>query len=144
MGAGRLRPVITEFTQSSRINPERMRANAVEAAEQCGILAIPDIGAPEKLDAVLDAWPDGRALVFCDESAESGDAMAALKGIKHERIAILIGPEGGFSEPERARLTALPFVTPISLGPRILRADTAAVAALALVQAVIGDWVERR
>lgn len=140
MGAGRLMPVITEFTQSSRVNVERMRANAVEAAEQCGILAIPDIEGPEKLGAVLDAWPDGRALVFCDESAQGGDAMAALKGIKHEQIAVLIGPEGGFSEPERARLAALPFVTPISLGPRILRADTAAVAALALVQAVIGDW----
>jgi len=141
MGAGRLRPVITDFTQSARVNVERMRANAIEAAEQCGILAIPDIEEPQKLGAVLDAWPDDQALVFCDESAEGGDAAAALKTIGQRRIAVLIGPEGGFSEPERARLAARPFVTPISLGPRILRADTAAVAALALVQAAIGDWV---
>jgi 16S rRNA (uracil1498-N3)-methyltransferase len=140
MGAGRLQPVITQYTQSSRVNLERMRANAVEAAEQCGILTIPDIDTPQKLDAVLDAWPDDRALVFCDESAESGDATGILKSIGAEKITVLIGPEGGFSEAERAHLCALSFVTPISLGPRILRADTAAVAALALVQSAIGDW----
>jgi 16S rRNA (uracil1498-N3)-methyltransferase len=140
MGAGRLRPVITAFTQVSRVNPDRMRANAVEAAEQCGILAIPEIEEPRKLDAVLRDWPAGQALIFCDESAEAGDAATALNAVRGKRIAVLIGPEGGFSEDERAQLRALPFVIPISLGPRILRADTAAVAALALIQAAIGDW----
>jgi 16S rRNA (uracil1498-N3)-methyltransferase len=140
MGAGRLIPVITEFTQVSRINIERMRANAIEAAEQCGILSVPDIDEPRKLDAVLDGWPTERALIFCDESAAGGDPAAALKAIGQQRLSVLIGPEGGFSEAERTRLAALPFVTPISLGPRILRADTAAVAALAIVQASVGDW----
>ena len=140
MGAGRLTPVITEFTQVLRVNTERMRANAIEAAEQCGILSVPGIDEPQRLDAVLEAWPAERALIFCDESASGGDPVKALKAIPQRHLAVLIGPEGGFSEAERTRFAALPFVAPISLGPRILRADTAAVAALALVQASVGDW----
>jgi len=140
MGAGRLSPVLTQFTQVSRVNPERMRANAIEAAEQCGILSIPDIDAAEKLDAVLAGWPADKALVFCDEGAAGGGTLDSLAEIGDRPAAVLIGPEGGFSEPERQHLKSLAFVTPVSLGPRILRADTAAVAALALVQAVIGDW----
>lgn len=140
MGAGRLVPVLTQNTQVSRINPDRMRANAIEAAEQCGILSIPEIGEAEKLDGILQGWERDQALIFCDEGAAAGDARAALEAVEGRKIAVLIGPEGGFSETERQRLAALPFVTAISLGPRILRADTAAVAALALVQSVIGDW----
>ncbi len=139
MGVGRLTPVLTQFTQVGRVNPERMRANAIEAAEQCGILSVPVIDAAEKLQAVLAGWPDDTALIFCDENADGGN-IKSLEGIGERPVAVLIGPEGGFSGPERQHLNSLPFVTPISLGPRILRADTAAVAALALVQAVTGDW----
>ncbi len=140
MGAGRLQPVLTQNTQVSRVNCERMRANAIEAAEQCGILSIPETSEAEKLDTVLQGWPADRALIFCDEGVAAGSAGAALEAIGQTKIAVLIGPEGGFSQAERQRLTGLPYVIPISLGPRILRADTAAVAALALVQSVIGDW----
>lgn len=143
MGAGRLTPVITRHTQVARVNVERMRANAIEAAEQCGILALPEIDEPRPLADVLAAWPTeqpGRRLIFCDEGEEAADPIAALSGLPPSPLAVLIGPEGGFSEEERAQLRALPFVTAISLGPRILRADTAAVAALAVVQALLGDW----
>jgi 16S rRNA (uracil1498-N3)-methyltransferase len=145
MGAGRLRPVVTRHTQVSRINPERIRANAIEAAEQCGILALPEIDAPAPLADVLGAWAkdDGpRRLVFCDEDA-SGDPLAVLSALPPAPLAVLVGPEGGFADDERTLLRSLPFVTAISLGPRILRADTAAVAALAVVQAVLGDWRSR-
>ena len=141
MGAVALRPVLTRHTLATRVNLERMRANAVEAAEQCGVLALAEIRAPVRLDAALAEW-DGRRLIFCDEEAEC-DPLAALGRLASDAsggLALLIGPEGGFAEDERARLKALPFVTAISLGPRILRADTAAVAALALVQAALGDW----
>ncbi len=140
MGAGELRPVITRHTQVSRINHDRLRANAVEAAEQCGVLSVPDVRDEARLDKVLDAWPADRLLVFCDEDAPVADPVAALAGVPRGPMAVLVGPEGGFSPEERDRLLRVPHLLRLSLGPRILRADTAAVAALALVQAVRGDW----
>jgi 16S rRNA (uracil1498-N3)-methyltransferase len=140
MGAGKLCPVITQFTQVHRVNLDRMRANAIEAAEQCGILAIPECEAPGKLAEVLAEWDAARRLIFCDESADIANPSQALAKLTSGPTALLIGPEGGFSEEERADLLKRPYVTPLSLGPRILRADTAAVAALALVQSFIGDW----
>jgi 16S rRNA (uracil1498-N3)-methyltransferase len=143
MGAARLQPVLTRHTQVSRINLERMRANAIEAAEQCGILTLPDIAEPLSLEAALAARDAARLLVFCDEAAEVTDPVAALASVGGNRpmpLAVLVGPEGGFSEDERAMLLRLPNVVQLALGPRILRADTAAVAALALVGAVLGDW----
>ena len=140
MGAGRLQPVITQHTQMSTIGVERIRANAIEAAEQCGILAIPEIAEPVKLDRLIWEWEHGRRLIFCDEGADSNNPAPALAAIEEHRLGLLIGPEGGFSDEERRMLRALPYVTPIPLGPRILRADTAAVAALAVIQATIGDW----
>ena len=141
MGVGRLSPVLTSHTQVSRINLDRMRANVVEAAEQCGILAIPTIDEPQKLASLLDRWEPGERLVFCDEDAPVAEAARTLDALERGGpLALLVGPEGGFSAEERARIRALPDAVPLSLGPRILRADTAAVAALALVQAFIGDW----
>jgi 16S rRNA (uracil1498-N3)-methyltransferase len=140
MGADALQPVITEHTQVAKPALDRMRANAIEAAEQCGILAIPEICEPVRLGRLLAGWDSERTLVFCDELAVAGDPAAALSRLRGRQLAVLIGPEGGFSGEERAALAAAPFVVPISLGPRILRADTAAVAALALVQSVAGDW----
>jgi 16S rRNA (uracil1498-N3)-methyltransferase len=140
MGVARLRPVLTHRTTPERVNVERMRANAIEAAEQCGILRIPQVGEPEKLDGVLAGWDAARPLIFCDEGSEERCPFTALARLQPGPLALLIGPEGGFDEAERAKLLAQPFVTAISLGPRILRADTAAVAALALVNAVLGDW----
>jgi 16S rRNA (uracil1498-N3)-methyltransferase len=140
MGAGRLSPVITRHTQVTRVNLERMRANAVEAAEQCGILSLPAIDSPKPLQTALAQWEPSRRLVFCDEGAPVANPAAALGRLQRGPAALLIGPEGGFSQAERDDLLARPYVTALSLGPRILRADTAAVAALALVQAFIGDW----
>ncbi len=140
MGAGRLMPVLTRHTQVRKINAERMRANAIEAAEQCGILTVPEIAPLQTLDDVLGNWPADRYLIFCDEGAATGNPASALEAFTKGPAAVLIGPEGGFSETERVRLTALPYVCALSLGPRILRADTAAVAALALVQSSLGDW----
>ena len=140
MGASRLRPVITRYTQISRVNLQRMEANAIEAAEQCGILTLPGIDAPAKLTNVLAAWPPVRRLIFCDEAAAVHNPAETLASLQPGPAALLIGPEGGFSEEERASLLRQPYVTALSLGPRTLRADTAAVAALALVQASIGDW----
>jgi len=141
MGAGRLCPVFTDHTQVNRLNLERMWANAVEAAEQCGILAIPIVEEPTKLQSLIDGWPNGDALIFCDESDEGDNPIILLQNVTARNVGVLIGPEGGFSEGERALLKAQTFVKTIPLGPRILRADTAAVAALAVVQAAIGDWV---
>ena len=141
MGASRLQPVITRHTQVARVNLDRMRANAIEAAQQCGILAVPDVAEPVAFERV--AADAERLLVFCDENAEVRDPVAALVAVGRspdERLAVLVGPEGGFAEEERAALLKRPKVVRIALGPRILRADTAAVAALALVQAVLGDW----
>ncbi|MDX2266409.1 MAG: 16S rRNA (uracil(1498)-N(3))-methyltransferase [Hyphomicrobiales bacterium] len=140
MGVGALRPVLTKRTVVERVNGERMRANVIEAAEQCGVLSVPDVRPPEKLSRVLDGWDARRRLIFCDEAATIAPPLAALASIEPGPLAVLIGPEGGFDAEERARLLAAPYVTAISLGPRVMRADTAAVAALALVNAVLGDW----
>jgi 16S rRNA (uracil1498-N3)-methyltransferase len=140
MGAGVLQPVITQHTQLAKVGIERLQANAVEAAEQCGILAIPEVREAQKFTALLSSWDKERLLIFCDESAETNNPLPALQTISERKLGLLIGPEGGFSEDERKQLYALPFVTAIPLGPRILRADTAAVAALAVMQATIGDW----
>lgn len=140
MGAGVLQPVLTRRTQVSRLNLERMRANAVEAAEQCGILSLPEIRTERPLDAALAALEPERLLVFCDEAMEQASPVSALAAAGAASLAVLIGPEGGFDEAERRTVMARANTLPISLGPRILRADTAAVAALALVQAVLGDW----
>jgi 16S rRNA (uracil1498-N3)-methyltransferase len=143
MGASRLQPVITRHTQVARVNLERMRANVIEAAQQCGILTLPEVAEPVAFDAVLENTDAGRLLVFCDERAEVQDPVAALAAVRGGLpLAVLIGPEGGFAEEERTALLKRPHVVRIALGPRILRADTAAVAALTLVQAVLGDWRE--
>jgi 16S rRNA (uracil1498-N3)-methyltransferase len=147
MGAGLLRPVLTRRTQASRINSQRMHAHAIEAAEQCGILSIPEIAPPIRLETLLSAWEQDRLLVFCDEDAPSSDPLPALRSRADARgpppaLAVLIGPEGGFDAREREALLGLTCVVRLPLGPRILRADTAAVAALALVQATLGDWRE--
>ncbi|HET9714989.1 MAG TPA: 16S rRNA (uracil(1498)-N(3))-methyltransferase [Pseudolabrys sp.] len=140
MGASQFCPVLTRYTQVARVNVTRMRANVVEAAQQCGILALPKVSDPVPLEAAIDA-PHG-LLVFCDEDAQVKDPLAALSEAKPHvgPIAVLVGPEGGFAEEERDALLRRKNVIQIALGPRILRADTAAVAALALVQAVLGDW----
>ena len=141
MGASRLQPIHTRHGQVARVNLDRMRANAIEAAEQCGILTLPDIAEPETLTRILDRIEPERYLVFCDEDAEVADPLVALGKVpRHAPLAVLIGPEGGFAADERAALVRLPNVVRLALGPRLLRADTAAVAALALVQAVLGDW----
>jgi 16S rRNA (uracil1498-N3)-methyltransferase len=142
MGAARLEPVLTRFTQVSRVNGERMRANVVEAAEQCGILSIATVADPVPLERYLTGRDTERLLVFCDEAAEVTDPLEALKARRAGAggIDVLIGPEGGFAEEERTLLLREPRTLRLALGPRILRADTAAVAALALVQAALGDW----
>jgi 16S rRNA (uracil1498-N3)-methyltransferase len=143
MGVSRLQPVLTRHSQVARVNTQRMRANAVEAAEQCGILSLPDIGEPMTFGQLLAERDPGRMLVFCDEGAEVTDPIAALAGLPRAPLAVLVGPEGGFAEDERASLLRQLDVVRLSLGPRILRADTAAVAALTLVQALLGDWGSR-
>jgi 16S rRNA (uracil1498-N3)-methyltransferase len=143
MGAGTIQPVLTRFTQVSRLKHERLVANAIEAAEQCEVLSVPEVAQEITLDRLLDAWASEqgeRQLILADESAASASPVESLLALKGRKVGVLIGPEGGFSDAERAKLLALPFVTPVSLGPRILRADTAAVAALAVIQAFIGDW----
>jgi 16S rRNA (uracil1498-N3)-methyltransferase len=143
MGVGTIQPVITQFTQNHRVKPERLAANAIEAAEQCEMLTVPAIGPEIGLSQLLADWPSqhgDRALLFADEGEASSSPVAALERLMGKPLGLLIGPEGGFSDEERMKLRALPFVVPISLGPRILRADTAAVAGLAVIQAIIGDW----
>lgn len=141
MGAGRLVPVITHRTQVRRVNPTRLRANAIEAAEQCGLLGAPEVAEAVELPAFLASFPKDRLLVFCDEDAPLANPVAALDGqTAQSGVSVLIGPEGGFDEGERAAIRRLPNLARLSLGPRVLRADTAAVAALAIVQAAIGDW----
>jgi 16S rRNA (uracil1498-N3)-methyltransferase len=141
MGASKLQPVFTRFTQVTRVNTERMRANVIEAAEQCGILGIAEVAEPVALDRFLGQRKAGRLLVFCDEATDVADPLQLLSGEKAASgIDVLIGPEGGFAEEERAILLRQPHTLRLSLGPRILRADTAGVAALALVQAALGDW----
>ncbi|AMN39962.1 16S rRNA (uracil(1498)-N(3))-methyltransferase [Rhodoplanes sp. Z2-YC6860] len=158
LGVSRLQPVLTQHTQVTRVNLDRMRANAIEAAEQCGVLTVPEIGEPLSFGRALAAREAERLLVFCDEDADVKDPLKAMADARQspsamlpltmadagsegrQPIALLIGPEGGFSEEERAVVLKLTNMVRLSLGPRILRADTAAVAALALVQAVLGDW----
>ena len=140
MGAGTLQPVTTQFTQARHPNMDKVAAWAMEAAEQCGILALPDIREPLGIDALLAGWDAERRLIFCDEDASTNNPLPVLNALTESHLGLLVGPEGGFSDAEREQLRALPFVTAIPLGPRILRADTAAVAALALVQATAGDW----
>ncbi len=140
MGVARLRPVITERTIAERVNSERMRANVIEAAEQCGVLRVPAVEPPVKLDDTLDRWDPERRIIYCDEEDQGTDPIAVLEKLSPGPLAVLVGPEGGFSPRERGRLVGKTFVVSLSLGPRIMRADTAAVAVLALVNATLGDW----
>jgi 16S rRNA (uracil1498-N3)-methyltransferase len=142
MGAGALKPVFTARTQASRVNLERMRANAIEAAEQCGILAVPAVLPDEPFGTALNALEDDRLLVFCDENAPLANPVQALEQVRNigAKLAVMVGPEGGFTEEERALVLGHPNSVRVSLGPRVLRADTAAVAVLALVAATLGDW----
>jgi len=139
MGVSRICPIGTDYTNSDRIRQEKLQAHATEAAEQCGGTFVPPVDELEKLTAVLDAWPNDRRLLFCDEK-KVGETVADLADEAGDKWAILIGPEGGFSDAETERLISLDFVSSISLGPRILRADTAAVAALTVWQQALGDW----
>lgn len=140
LGVASLQPVITQHTIAERVNVERMKANVIEASEQCGILRVPAVHNPLPLTKKLATWDLPRRLIFCDEGAEHSSPIAALQKIPEGPLAVLIGPEGGFSAQEQADLCALPFVHRLSLGPRIMRADTAAVACLALINATLGDW----
>lgn len=136
LGVDRLVPVLTRRTIVDRLNADRLRAHVIEAAEQCERTALPTLDEPQKLDALLRRWPSGRALLFADEAGGEPLAEAAAPGPS----AILIGPEGGFTDEERTSIRAVGEVKPVSLGPRILRADTAAVAATSLWMAAAGDW----
>jgi 16S rRNA (uracil1498-N3)-methyltransferase len=148
LGVGRVLPVVTARTQATRVNVERLRSIAREAAEQCERLSVPDVAEPQSLSDVLDRWPPARRLIVADEAGGGhpiADALAAARsesahGNSTVTWALLIGPEGGFDGAELDRLRKLPFVTPVALGPRILRAETAALAALACLQALLGDW----
>lgn len=140
LGVAALCPVITRRTEVSRVNIDRLHANVIEAAEQCGVLRIPTICEPVSLDKLINQWDSGRHIFYCDETAGVASPLEVLQAQKNGPVAVLIGPEGGFDPDERDRLRKLPYVTPLSLGPRVMRADTAAVAALALVNAVLGDW----
>ncbi len=140
MGAARISPVITCRTQVTRVNIQRMRANVIEAAQQCGVLAIPDVDEPLAIAKWLAGLADDRILVFCDEETEAADPLKALASAPPGPLTLLIGPEGGFDEEERRELLNRRNIVRLSLGPRILRADTAAIAALAILQAARGDW----
>ncbi|WP_116086386.1 16S rRNA (uracil(1498)-N(3))-methyltransferase [Tropicimonas sp. IMCC34011] len=140
MGAARIVPVLTDFTASERVRTDRLQAHAVEAAEQCGGTFVPEVAEPVRLSDLLADWPAERRLMFCDETLAEGGSGALPDAERGAPWAIVIGPEGGFSEAERARLAGLGSAFPVRLGPRILRADTAAVAALTLWQSTLGDW----
>ncbi len=143
VGVGALRPILTEYTQVRRLNVERVEANVIEACEQCGVIAVPRVEDPLPLDLLIEQWlhaEGARRLLYCDEAADERNPLAVLRHARPGPLAVLVGPEGGFSPRERSFLRAQPFVSPLPLGPRILRADTAAVAALAIVQATLGDW----
>jgi len=138
LGVAALRPVMTRRTDVGRLNMERAHANVIEAAEQCGVL--PEIFEPVPLDRLLDGWDPSRRIVYGDETATVASPVEKLAVLKEGPLAVLVGPEGGFDPEEQERLRHLLYVTPVSLGPRVMRADTAAVALLALVNAVLGDW----
>ncbi|WP_411287379.1 16S rRNA (uracil(1498)-N(3))-methyltransferase [Phenylobacterium sp.] len=140
LGAARVRPVITQHTNADRVRLERLQAIAVEAAEQTGRLDVPKVFEPLKLEKLLAGWETGRHLLFCDEAGDAAPLIDALREAPGGAWAILVGPEGGFSPAERDRLRTLSFAIPVSLGPRILRADTAAISAMTLWQAALGDW----
>lgn len=140
MGARALLPVITQRTQATRVNTERMRANVIEAAEQCGIISLAEVAEPATLERFLADRDGARLLVFCDEEADTANPAEALRNTAPGPADLLIGPEGGFTDTERTALLRQKKVLRLSLGPRILRADTAAVAALAMIQATLGDW----
>lgn len=140
LGCRRVVPVFTRNTSSERVNTDRLRAHAIEAAEQCGLVAVPEIAEPVTLEALLADWPAGRQILFCDESGGCPPAVEVLRRADPGPWAVLVGPEGGFSPDEALQLRKTPLAHPVSLGPRILRADTAAVAALTLWQSVLGDW----
>jgi 16S rRNA (uracil1498-N3)-methyltransferase len=142
LGVRVLQPVLTRRTIAHRVNTDRLRANAIEAAEQSGRVSVPEIHEPTSLETLLKSWPKDRRLVFCDEAGDAAPIAEALASAKGEGHAwgVLTGPEGGFDPEERALVRANAFAVPVALGPRIMRADTAALAALALWQAIIGDW----
>lgn len=140
LGAAHIQPVFTRFTNSGRVRTDRLRAHAIEAAEQCGGTFVPEVAEPVQLDKLLSSWPPDRRLLFCDESLSGTSILPALHEAATGPWAILIGPEGGFAPEEAERLRAMDCTQPVTLGPRILRADTAAVAALSLWQATLGDW----
>lgn len=140
LGAARILPVFTRFTNSERLRSDRLRMHAIEAAEQCGETYVPEVEEATKLSRILDTWDETRRILFCDEARDAPPAGAALAAAPRGPWAILIGPEGGFAPEEAERLRAFPPVMRVTLGPRVLRADTAACAALALWQATLGDW----
>ena len=142
MGVDVIRPVITRYTQATRVNLERMRANAIEAAEQCGILAVPTIAEEAPFERAVRQLEGDRTVIFCDEDAPVSNPLSALSQLRNHttKLVVIVGPEGGFTVEERALVAAHERCVRVSLGPRILRADTAAVAALAIVQSVLGDW----
>lgn len=140
LGAARLVPVATDYTNSERLRRDKAEAHVREAAEQCGALSLPEVAEMAPLTRLLADWPEGRRILWADERAPAGSPATVLLAAEPGSWAILIGPEGGFSEAERTRLRTLPFVVPVSFGPRILRAETAAIAAMTLWQAHLGDW----
>ncbi len=140
LGCARIQPVFTRYTNAERLRPEKLRAHAIEAAEQCGETHVPEVASPVKLAALIDAWDPARRLMFCDERGPAPPAAEALAKEAPGPWAVLTGPEGGFAPEEAERLRAMPQVLSVGLGPRVLRADTAAVAALTLWQAALGDW----
>ena len=141
LGVQSMQPVLTRRTNVARINEGRLHANVIEAAEQCGVLRLPKVLEPVKLDQVLEQWDKDIPIIFCDEAADVKSPLEVLSKLQVDApLGVLIGPEGGFDDVERQKLHGLPFVHAISLGPRIMRADTAAVAALTLVNAVLFDW----
>ncbi|HZL60463.1 MAG TPA: 16S rRNA (uracil(1498)-N(3))-methyltransferase [Stellaceae bacterium] len=144
LGVSAIQPVTTARTNVARVNLDRLRANMIEAAEQSQRLSVPRLEEPKSLGALLETWPRERQLVLCDESGNAPPIAPALKAIAGQPCAVLIGPEGGFADSELDALRKLPFVCAVGLGPRVLRADTAALAALAVVQALIGDWSSAR